>query len=133
MVKLRSMVKTHNGMFWTRDADPRITRVGRVLRALSLDEIPQLWNVLVGDMSVVGPRPNVPVQESQYPPAVWKGRHRVKPGITGLAQVNWRRAGNLFEEQMRYDLAYAADVTLKTDLGILLKTALVVLYRVGTS
>ena len=134
IIKFRSMVKDAPslGPWHTAKNDPRITRIGRPLRLTSLDELPQLWNVLVGDMSLIGPRPEVPAREAAYRPADWQARHRVRPGITGVAQVNGR--SNLPEAaQLRYDLTYAAHPTLIGDIVILLKTLWIVLCRTGTN
>jgi len=132
--KFRSMVKNaaSQGLWYTTKDDPRITRVGKFLRATSLDELPQLWNVTLGDMSLVGPRPNLASQQSQYSAADWQLRHRVRPGITGLAQVSGRSALSE-KEQIRYDLAYAANPTLLGDMRILWRTVLVVVGRVGVN
>jgi lipopolysaccharide/colanic/teichoic acid biosynthesis glycosyltransferase len=132
--KFRSMVKNAPllGSYQTADNDPRITRVGRFIRATSLDELPQLWNVLFGHMSLIGPRPEMPARQSQCSAADWQLRHNVRPGITGLAQVSGR--SNLSdEEQFRCDLEYAAQVSLKKDAQILLKTCAIVLRRVGVN
>lgn len=105
--------------------DPRITAVGCVLRRFSLDELPQLWNVLIGDMSIAGPRPHLPEEVSQY-----EGRHKfllsVKPGITGLAQISGR-SDLPFEEEVRLDTYYIENWSLWLDAKILLKTLFVVL------
>lgn len=132
--KFRSMVKDAPslGPWHTAKGDPRITRVGRFLRASSLDELPQLWNVLIGDMSLVGPRPEVPAQEALYRPEDWELRHRVRPGITGLAQVNGR-SDTTPEARLRDDLEYAAHPTLEKDIDILLKTVRMVLRSSGTN
>jgi exopolysaccharide biosynthesis polyprenyl glycosylphosphotransferase len=101
--------------------DPRVTPVGRVLRKTSLDELPQLWNVLRGDMSLVGPRPPLPYEVEQY--KRWHTRRviDVKPGITGLWQVRGR-SRTTFEEMVRLDLQYARTCSLWTDIKILLAT-----------
>ena len=92
MLKFRSMVKNAAaiGPHYTSSDDPRITRVGRFIRRTSLDELPQLLNVLRGDMSLVGPRPDVPAQRAEYSEADWTERCSVRPGITGLAQARLR-------------------------------------------
>jgi lipopolysaccharide/colanic/teichoic acid biosynthesis glycosyltransferase len=107
----------------------RLTRVGRFLRATSLDELPNFWNVVRGDMRIVGPRPEIPELVSQYPPEYHR-RHDVKPGITGLAQVNGR-ADLTYEETMQYDLDYVDNHSLARDLAILAKTVPAVLARRG--
>jgi lipopolysaccharide/colanic/teichoic acid biosynthesis glycosyltransferase len=107
----------------------RLTRVGRVLRATSLDELPNFWNVLKGDMRIVGPRPEIPELVSQYPPEYHR-RHDVKPGITGLAQVSGR-ADLTYEETMNYDLDYVNNHSLARDFAILVKTLPVVIARKG--
>jgi lipopolysaccharide/colanic/teichoic acid biosynthesis glycosyltransferase len=101
-------------------ADPRITRIGRFLRATSLDELPQLWNVLRGDMSLVGPRPALWYEVELYD-AVQRQRSLVKPGITGLAQIRSRGKGTL-AEYVGYDLEYAARRSFWLDLSILVRT-----------
>ncbi len=124
MLKFRSMVKDAAGIgpFNTAANDPRITRVGRFIRRTSLDELPQLLNVLKGDMSLVGPRPDVPVQRALYNDADWALRCSVRPGITGLAQVVLRSEGT--EDQRReLDLRYVREHDLWLDLKILAWTA----------
>jgi lipopolysaccharide/colanic/teichoic acid biosynthesis glycosyltransferase len=107
----------------------RLTRVGRFLRATSLDELPNFWNVLRGDKRIVGPRPEIPELVEQYPPEYHR-RHDVKPGITGLAQVSGR-ADLTYEETMTYDLDYVNNHSLARDLAILAKTLPVVIARKG--
>ncbi|OGO53036.1 MAG: hypothetical protein A2148_00920 [Chloroflexi bacterium RBG_16_68_14] len=105
------------------------TRIGGFLRSSSLDELPNLVNVLRGEMSIVGPRPEVPELVAQYPPEYHR-RHSVRPGITGLAQVNGR--GSLtYQEGLLYDLDYVDKHSLARDLAILLRTVPVVLSRKG--
>jgi lipopolysaccharide/colanic/teichoic acid biosynthesis glycosyltransferase len=101
--------------------DPRVTAVGRVLRKTSLDELPQLWNVLRGDMSLVGPRPPIPYEVAQY--KMWHCRRvlEAKPGITGLWQVTGR-SRTTFDEMVRLDIRYAKTCSLSTDVKILLAT-----------
>ena len=107
----------------------RYTRIGALLRKTSLDELPNLVNVLRGDMSIVGPRPEVPELVDQYPPQ-YRRRHDVRPGVTGLAQINGR--GSLtYEEAMHYDLDYVDDHSFSRDLAILARTVPVVLSRKG--
>lgn len=122
MLKLRTMVVgAAAGGHATAAGDARITRAGRVLRRLSLDELPQLWNVLLGEMSLVGPRPDVPAQKALYAPEDWVRRTAVRPGITGLAQARLRSAATP-EERLALDLAYVARPTLAHDLAILWET-----------
>jgi lipopolysaccharide/colanic/teichoic acid biosynthesis glycosyltransferase len=107
----------------------RYTRIGRLLRTTSLDELPNLFSVFRGDMSIVGPRPEVPELVAQYPPEYLR-RHSVRPGITGLAQINGR--GSLtYEQAILYDLDYVDDHSLIRDLRILARTVPVVLSRKG--
>lgn len=120
------------GSFQTSRNDSRITPVGRVLRRTSLDELPQLINVLVGDMSLVGPRPDVPAEHCNYTEPEWLLRHRVRPGITGLAQVVKRSEATL-EERKKLDIAYATAPSLWRDIVILWKTVLMVLGRRGVN
>lgn len=123
MLKFRSMVRDAAalGPFNTAAGDPRITRVGRFIRRTSLDELPQLLNVLKGDMSLVGPRPDVPVQRALYNDADWAERCSVRPGITGLAQVVLRSEGT--EDQRReLDLRYVRERSLWLDLKIMAST-----------
>jgi lipopolysaccharide/colanic/teichoic acid biosynthesis glycosyltransferase len=108
--------------------DPRVTRVGRFLRMTSLDELPQLWNVLRGDMSLVGPRPTSFSSETYD---LWHtARLEVRPGLTGLWQVTGRGVMT-FDERLRLDIAYLRTMSLRTDLRILARTVGVVLHRSG--
>ena len=111
--------------------DPRVTRLGRILRKLSIDEVPQLWNVLLGDMSLVGPRPPLPHEVELYPASAWD-RLRVKPGITGLWQVSGRCALS-FEEMVALDVRYWRRWSVLSDIAILMKTPRVVLSRRGAA
>jgi lipopolysaccharide/colanic/teichoic acid biosynthesis glycosyltransferase len=111
------------------DADPRVTRIGRVLRRTSLDELPQLLNVLRGDMSLIGPRPELPQLVERYAP--WQHeRHLVRPGITGWWQVNGR-SGLPMHEHTDLDIDYVRRISPQLDLLILLKTAKAVVSRHG--
>jgi lipopolysaccharide/colanic/teichoic acid biosynthesis glycosyltransferase len=120
MYKFRSMVKdaARIGPFFTAAGDPRITRVGRVLRRTSIDELPQLLNVLKGDMSLVGPRPDVPAQRSLYSDSQWSERCSVRPGITGLAQALLRSSGTE-QDRLQLDLRYVREQSLWLDLKII--------------
>jgi lipopolysaccharide/colanic/teichoic acid biosynthesis glycosyltransferase len=111
--------------------DPRVTKVGRFLRSWSLDEIPQLWNVLRGEMSLVGPRPVIEYEVEQYPDWYLR-RFAVKPGLTGLWQVSGRNE-RTYEEMVRFDVEYAERRSLWMDLRILARTAIVVMRRQGVA
>ena len=109
--------------------DPRVTRIGRIIRKLQIDEFPQFWNVLIGDMSVVGPRPS-PRRENQFCPAWREMRLSVRPGITGLWQVRrTRREGEDFQEWIRYDMQYVQSRTFVKDVRICLATAKAMVLR----
>jgi lipopolysaccharide/colanic/teichoic acid biosynthesis glycosyltransferase len=112
-----------------QEGDDRITRVGALLRRTSLDELPNLWNVVRGEMSIVGPRPTIQVQVDQYTERQ-RGRLTVKPGITGWAQVNGR-ASLPWSERIELDLWYVEHRSLKLDLQILARTAKMVLTGEG--
>lgn len=111
------------------ETDPRSTRIGRFLRASSLDELPNLVNVLRGEMSLVGPRPEIPEVVEQYPPEFHR-RHAVRPGITGPAQVRGR-SDLAYAEIIKYDLAYVDDHSLRQDLSILIETLRVAFRGLG--
>jgi lipopolysaccharide/colanic/teichoic acid biosynthesis glycosyltransferase len=125
LLKLRTMVvgaETMGAGLAVNRGDPRITRVGRLLRKLSLDELPQLWNVVRGEMSVIGPRPTLRYQVEQYDE---RQRHRldVKPGITGWAQINGR-AALPWAERIELDVWYVEHRSARLDLRILSRTPL---------
>lgn len=128
--KFRSMVQSaeKEGGYSTHTGDPRVSRVGRFIRKYSLDELPQLVNVIRGDMSLVGPRPDVPAQEACYAPADWEKRHRVRPGITGLAQATVRSSAAP-GERLRLDLKYVDSASIWQDLKIILLTVRQVIFR----
>lgn len=118
-----------SGPFFKLSSDPRITRIGRLLRKSSLDEIPQLWNVLRGDMSLVGPRPH-PTDDYERYELEHRRRLQVRPGVTGLWQVKARRDPS-FDLNMALDLAYIENWSLWLDCKILLQTIPVVLRGTG--
>jgi lipopolysaccharide/colanic/teichoic acid biosynthesis glycosyltransferase len=128
LIKFRSMVEdAENGdPVWAKIDDVRITPVGRILRRIHLDEWPQLWNVLRGDMSLVGPRPERPgfVEELTDQIPFYGLRHAVKPGLTGWAQVNYKYAASLKSSRVKleYDLYYIARWSPVLDAGILVRT-----------
>jgi lipopolysaccharide/colanic/teichoic acid biosynthesis glycosyltransferase len=107
--------------------DIRVTSVGRILRKISMDELPQLWNVLTGSMSLVGPRPMMPAQQSMYP---GRSYYNLRPGITGFWQISDRNDCD-FAERATYDTAYAAQVSFATDMNVLWRTVAVVLRGTG--
>ena len=124
VLKLRTMVQGAEGMgagMAVNEGDPRITRVGAILRRYSIDELPNLVNVLRGEMAIIGPRPTIPVQVEQYTERQ-RGRLAMKPGITGWAQVNGR-ASLPWPERIELDLWYVEHATLLLDLKILWLTA----------
>ncbi len=120
---------------WARDGDDRVTRIGRFIRLTRLDELPQFWNVLRGEMSFVGPRPERPFFVQQLAEAIpfYMVRHAVKPGVTGWAQVRYRYGASVEDalEKLRYDLYYMKHLSLVFDLTILLDTVKVMVCRKG--
>jgi lipopolysaccharide/colanic/teichoic acid biosynthesis glycosyltransferase len=138
IIKFRTMCKDaerQSGPVWATHDDPRITRVGHILRKTRIDEIPQLLNVLAGDMSLVGPRPERPYFVEKLDGTVkdYRNRFKVKPGITGLAQVEHKYDENLDDVnfKVKYDLTYIGNWNLVQDIKILLKTVIVVLTARG--
>jgi exopolysaccharide biosynthesis polyprenyl glycosylphosphotransferase len=136
--KFRSMrqdAEQETGPQWAAAADPRVTRVGRILRRTRLDELPQLFNVLIGDMSFIGPRPERPefVAELEKHLPFYRARLSVKPGITGWAQVRYPYGASVGDalEKLQYDLYYIKNLSLFLDLLILLNTIQVVLFARG--
>jgi lipopolysaccharide/colanic/teichoic acid biosynthesis glycosyltransferase len=125
LLKLRTMVagaETQGSGWAVNEGDPRITRAGRVLRRLSIDELPQLWNVLRGDMSLIGPRPTLAYQVERYT-LRQRRRLEVKPGLTGWAQVHGR-AALPWDERIELDVWYVENRSPLVDLRILLRTPL---------
>ncbi len=128
---LKSQVENEaDGLIFKNRQDPRITRVGRFLRKTSLDELPQFWNVLRGEMSLVGTRPPTSDEVSQYADHHWQ-RLNVKPGLTGEWQVHGRSTVKDFEEIVQLDLRYQALWTPMYDLVLIAKTVYVIVARVG--
>lgn len=127
---MRSDAEVQTGPIWATKNDPRITRVGKILRRLSIDELPQLINVLKGEMSVVGPRPERPAFVEQFKSEIPKylDRHRVKAGVTGWAQVNGLRQNAPIAERTKYDIYYIENWSLVFDLKIILHTVKTVLF-----
>jgi lipopolysaccharide/colanic/teichoic acid biosynthesis glycosyltransferase len=115
---------------WAKDGDDRVTRVGRFIRMTRLDELPQLWNVVKGDMSLVGPRPALPGETARYSNRL-RIRLQVKPGLTGLWQVNGRHELP-FADYIRYDLFYVENWSLGLDLYVIGKTIPALLARRGS-
>ena len=137
LLKLRSMRidAEARGAQWASEGDPRITRVGRFIRKVRIDELPQVWTVLSGRMSFVGPRPEVPafVDDLEDRLPYYAERHMVKPGITGWAQINYPYGASIEDSRrkLEYDLYYAKNYTPFLDLLILLQTLRVVLWPEG--
>jgi exopolysaccharide biosynthesis polyprenyl glycosylphosphotransferase len=126
---LEAQNEMQGGVLFKMKHDPRITRVGRFIRKASIDELPQLWNVLRGDMSLVGPRPAIPDEVAKYTPYE-RGRLAVKPGITCLWQISGR-SDLPFDKQVELDIDYARSRSLGMDLDILLRTVPAVLTARG--
>jgi lipopolysaccharide/colanic/teichoic acid biosynthesis glycosyltransferase len=137
--KFRSMAmdaEKDSGPVWAQADDPRVTRVGRLIRKLRLDEIPQMWNVLKGEMSFVGPRPERPafVQRLRERLPYYSERHNVKPGVTGWAQVCYPYGSSEAAalEKLNYDLYYIKHSSLTMDITIMLQTIKIILFGAGS-
>lgn len=132
---MRPDAEAHTGPVWAQADDPRVTRLGRFLRKTRLDELPQLWNVLKGEMSLVGPRPERPYFVDQLEKGVnqYRERLKVKPGITGLAQVRYHYDATLrdVKNKLRYDRLYVKKLCPLLDVRVLLATVSVVLLGKG--
>jgi len=138
IVKLRSMrqdAEVAGKAVWAEKDDPRITRIGRFIRKVRIDELPQTWSVLKGEMSFVGPRPERPqfVEQLEQQLPYYAERHMVKPGITGWAQINYPYGASIEDarHKLEYDLYYAKNYSPFLDLLILLQTLRVVLWPAG--
>ena len=131
LLKFRTMTDALDAEGRPLPDEVRLTRLGRTLRALSLDELPELWNVVMGDMSLVGPRPLLPRYLSRYAPRQAR-RHEVRPGLTGWAQVNGRNALD-WDRRLELDVWYVDHVSLWLDLRIIWLTVWRVLARQGVS
>jgi sugar transferase EpsL len=131
LVKFRTMIDAVDSAGTPLSDGERLTRFGRLLRASSLDELPQLWNVLKGEMSLVGPRPLLMEYLERYSPEQSR-RHQVRPGLTGWAQVNGRNATS-WSERLRLDVWYVDNRSLMLDLRILARTVAAIFRRQGIS
>jgi lipopolysaccharide/colanic/teichoic acid biosynthesis glycosyltransferase len=138
--KFRSMrhdAEVGTGAVWASPNDGRVTRLGRLLRRTRLDELPQLWNILRGEMSFVGPRPERPefVRELTEQIPFYGQRHVVKPGLTGWAQVSYSYGASVEDalEKLQYDLFYIKHLSLSFDLFIILSTIKIVTLQRGAS
>lgn len=136
ILKFRSMkldAEKHSGAVWVRENDDRRTRVGAILRRLSFDELPQIFNVLRGEMSLVGPRPERPIFVEQFRTQLprYDERHLVPPGITGWSHIHMRRLVNQDDiaERLEYDLRYVEQWTIWLDVSIMFKTGLEFLFH----
>jgi len=135
--KFRSMIvdAEKEGVKWAEDNDPRVTRIGRFIRKARIDELPQLWNVLKGEMSFIGPRPERPefIQKLELEIPYYELRHLVMPGITGWAQVMYPYGASIEDakEKLQYDLFYIKNFNLLLDFVILMKTLRIILRREG--
>lgn len=134
MFKFRSMyinapdIRNEDGSTYNGDDDPRVTKIGRIMRKTSIDEIPQLLNVLIGDMSFVGPRPTLATKSFEEIEMERRKRYDVRPGITGYSQAYFRNSISQ-KDKFKYDLYYVDHVSFLLDIKILLKTVVAVLKR----
>ena len=128
LIKLRTMIKGAEGRDakWAERSDDRITKVGSFLRKWRIDEVPQFWNVIKGDMSIVGPRPERPEFQEELISKIphWNCRHLVKPGLTGWAQIKFRYTSDTesSKEKLAYDLYYIKNASILLDIQIILST-----------
>jgi exopolysaccharide biosynthesis polyprenyl glycosylphosphotransferase len=138
IIKFRSMyedAEKHTGPIWSSKDDPRVTRIGKIIRRVRIDELPQLINVLKGEMSIVGPRPERPffVEKLSEEIPYYKRRLKVRPGITGWAQVKHKYDESVEDVKikLRYDLFYIENMSLRMDFKIIVRTIFVVLFGQG--
>jgi len=138
IIKLRTMHKDaeqNTGAVWAKDNDPRVTRLGKFLRRSRIDELPQLWNILTGNMSFVGPRAERPEFHETIKKDVsfYEERYLIKPGLSGWAQINYRYGSSVKDaaEKLQYDLYYIKNRSLILDLGIILKTINISMRQAG--
>lgn len=130
LIKFRTMSNKRNAEGKLLSDDERLTRYGKLLRSTSLDELPELLNILTGKMSLVGPRPLL-CEYLEFYTEKEHHRHDVRPGLTGLAQINGRNAIDSWEQRFEYDLKYIENLSFSADVGILLKTVTKVVKRSG--
>jgi len=137
VMKFRSMRvdAEKDGPVWARDADDRVTRVGRIIRKIRIDEIPQFWNILRGDMNFVGPRPERPHFVSQLAEEIplYEQRHLIAPGLTGWAQIKYPYGSSIEDarQKLQYDLYYIKNQSLALDAAILFETVKTILFGRG--
>jgi len=131
MYKFRTMTDESDGNGELLPDNVRLTKFGKFLRSTSLDELPELWNIVRGDMGIVGPRPLATIYLPYYN-LIEKPRHDVRPGLTGLAQINGRNTA-MWEERFAYDIQYINKITLWGDIKIIFKTILKVFKREGVA
>ncbi len=137
MLKLRTMTinAEANGAVWAQEDDPRVTRVGKFLRKTRIDELPQVWNILRGEMSFVGPRAERPEFHDKLKNEIpfYEERYLIKPGLTGWAQINYHYGASIDDsaQKLKYDLYYIKNRSIPLDLGIVLKTIRIALQQAG--
>src|SRR4051794_8623473 len=124
-----------NGPVWAQNADDRATRVGRIIRKIRVDEIPQFWNILKGEMSFVGPRPERPHFVSQLAQEIpyYDQRHLIAPGLTGWAQIKYPYGASIDDarQKLQYDLFYIKNQSLTLDFAILFETIKTIIFKKG--
>jgi lipopolysaccharide/colanic/teichoic acid biosynthesis glycosyltransferase len=131
-VVLLIKLESHGPVFFIQDRVGLNCKIFSIYRSTSIDELPQLFNVLLGDMSIVGPRPDLELQRNNYQPEEWQIRHIVRPGITGLAQVNGRSNISL-QDRIEYDIKYVRTHDFWLDFKIILRTFAVVFFGRNTN